>query len=100
MAWMNTYVYFMCMDTIFLRTKGNYVYDAFIYGMSSILYNTKLQKTMIFTLFETSLKFTHAFCLSNTHFHKTGPLKLIETVLYLFSRLGRFTSTMQWFTKG
>ena len=29
-------------------------------------------------------KFFHDFCLSETHFHKTGPLKLSKTMLKYF----------------
>ena len=34
-------------------------------------------KKICCTLFVTSLKFTHAFCLSKNYFHKTGPSQFI-----------------------
>ena len=46
-----------------------------------MLYNCKLQKQFFYI--ETSLKFTPAFCLSKTHFHKA--IKIDSNYAFIFS---------------
>ena len=37
-------------------------------------------KALFASLFETSQKFTHSFCLFKTNFHRIGSYKLITTI--------------------
>ena len=53
----------------------------------------------IFSLCETSKEFIHAFCLSEIHFHQSGPLRLIKTMLKSF-RFCMFFSCMELLSKG
>ena len=55
----------------------------------------------IFSLFETNSEFIQPFCLSEVHFHQSGPLtlKLVKTMLKPFS-LFRFISSIESLFKG
>ena len=47
-----------------------------------MLKHCKVEKRIIFPLFETFNEFIHAFCLSKAHFHQAVPLKSVETMLF------------------
>ena len=54
----------------------------------------------IFSLLVTSNEFIHAFCLSEIHFYKSGPLKFIKTMLKSFRVLLGLFPVWNFYPKG
>ena len=66
------------------------VWEAFIqscqwrHGISQVCFTIAKYENDIFSLYETSNAFIHAFCHSKVHFQQSEPLKLIKIMLKSF----------------